>query len=179
VARFEPVDFDRLTAEHQALYETVRAKRPKLAGPFSVLMHNPPLADAINKVVDAIRKDGKLEKRLYELIVLLTVRHAAAAYAWAVHEPLGLAAGLSGDVVSAIKAQRTPSFQKADERVIYDAVTELLNTNKVGDAAYQALIKQFGLRESIEVISCAGLYCMIGGVINTFEVPTPNGEKPF
>src|SRR5690349_19996211 len=100
-------------------------------------MHNPPLAEAINQVVDAIRKDGKLEKRLYELVVLITVRHASAAYAWAVHEPLGLKAGLSADVVDAIKAKCTPTFHKADEKAIYDAVTELLHTNRVGDSAYQ------------------------------------------
>ena len=142
-------------------------------------MHNPPLADAVNRVVDAIRKDGKLDKRLYELIVLITVRHAGAAYAWAVHDPLGRKAGLSGDVVDAIHARRKPAFAKADEKAIYDAVTELLNSNKIGDAAYQALIKQFGLEQTIEIVTCAGLYCMIGSVINAFEVPTPNGEKPF
>ncbi len=179
MARFEPVDFDRLAPDHKALYEAVRGNRPKLVGPFSVLMHNPPLAAAINQVVDAIRKDGKLEKRLYELIVLITVRHAAAAYAWAVHEPLGRAAGLSADVVDAIKARRTPSFEKADEKAIYEAVTELLADNKLSDAAYQALIRQFGLRETIEVIACVGLYCMVGAVINAFDVPTPGGERPF
>ena len=179
MTRFEPVDRARLTPEHQALYDVVRSNRPKLVGPFSVLMHNPPLADAVNGVVDAIRKDGKLEKRLYELIVLITVRHAASAYAWAVHDPLGRAAGLSAEVVDAIKAKRTPPFQKADEKVVYDAVTELLTTNKISDPAYRALVEQFGLSDSIEVISCVGLYCMIGSVINAFEVPTPNGEKPF
>ena len=179
LARYQPVDFEALPAEHKALYAAVRGNRPKLVGPFSVLMHNPPIAGAINQVVDAIRKDGKLEKRLYELIVLITVRHASAAYAWAVHEPLGRAAGLSDDVIAAIKAGRPPPFQKADERVIYDAVTELLKTNKLSDAAYQAMIQQFGLRDSIEVIACVGLYGMVGSVINAFEVPTPNGEMPF
>jgi 4-carboxymuconolactone decarboxylase len=179
VTRFDPVDRAKLTPEHQALYDVVRSNRPKLVGPFSVLMHNPPLADAINGVVDAIRKDGKLEKRIYELIVLITVRHAASAYAWAVHDPLGRAAGLSGEVVDAIKAKRTPPFQKADEKAVYTAVTELLTTNKISEPAYQALVGQFGLRDSIEIVTCFGLYCMIGCVINAFEVPTPNGEKPF
>ncbi len=41
MARYEPVQFDKLTPEHKALYENVRGKRPKLVGPFSVLMHNP------------------------------------------------------------------------------------------------------------------------------------------
>lgn len=179
MARFEPVNADQLTPENRTLYEAVRAGRPKLVGPFSVLMHNPPLAAAANQVVDAIRKDGKLDKRIYELIVLITARHASAAYAWVVHEPLGLKAGLSADVVKAIHERRKPSFTKADEKVTYDAVTELLTTNKISDAAYQAMVQQFGLSETIEAITCVGLYCMIGSVINAFEVPTANGEKPF
>ena len=179
MTRYEPVNFDQLTPEHKALYEAVRANRPKLVGPFSVLMHNPPLAHAVNQVVDAVRKDGKLDKRLYELIVLIVVRHASAGYAWAVHEPLARKAGVSGDVVDAIHAKRKPSFTKPDEKTIYEAVTELLSTNKIGDAAYQALIQEFGLPKTIEAITCVGLYCMIGSVINAFQVPTPNGEKPF
>lgn len=179
MARFEQVNADKLTPDNKALYEAVRASRPKLVGPFSVLMHNPPLARAVNQLVDAIRRDGKLDKRLYELVVLITARHAGSAYAWAVHDPLGRKAGLSGDVVDAIQAKKKPNFAKADEKAIYEAVTELLNTNRISDAAYQELTKQFGLETSIEIITCVGLYCMIGGVINAFEVPTANGEKPF
>jgi len=48
MARFEPVNFDRLTPEDKKLYEAVKGGRPKLVGPFSVLMHNPPLAEAAN-----------------------------------------------------------------------------------------------------------------------------------
>jgi 4-carboxymuconolactone decarboxylase len=179
VARFGDVKPEQLTPDNKALYETVRAGRPKLVGPFSVLMHNPALAGPINQVVDAIRRDGKLDKRLYELIVLITARHAGAAYAWAVHDPLGRKAGLSGDVIEAIQAQKKPNFAKADEKIVYDAVTELLTTNKISEPAYQAMIKQFGLETTIEAIACVGLYSMIGGVINAFEVPTANGEKPF
>ena len=179
MARFDEVKVDQLPPEHKALYEAVRAGRPKLVGPFSVLMHNPALARAANQVVDAIRRDGKLDKRLYELVVLITARHAGAAYAWAVHDPLGRKAGLSGDVVEAIQAKKKPNFTKADEKAIYEGVTELLTTNRIGDAAYQELIKLFGLETTIEIVTCVGLYCMIGGVINAFEVPTANGEKPF
>ena len=179
MARFEPVKFEQLTPEHKALHETVRSNRPKLVGPFSVLMHNPALADAINRVVDVVRKDGKLEKRLYELIVLIVVRHAAAAYAWAVHDPLGRKAGLSGDVVDALLARRKPTFAKSDERAIYQAITELLDNNKISDGTYQNLVKEIGFDNALEAVACAGLYCMIGSVINAFEVPTPNGEKPF
>ena len=179
MARFEPVNFDQLTPENKALYDAVKSNRPKLVGPFSALMHNPPLADAANRVVDAIRRDGKLEKRIYELIVLIVARHASAAYAWAVHDPLGRAAGLSGVVVDALQAQRKPTFAKSDERAIYEAITELLDNKKISDGTYQNLVKEIGFDNALEAVACAGLYCMVGSVINAFEVPTPNGEKPF
>ncbi|MCX7313030.1 MAG: hypothetical protein WCG92_08150 [Hyphomicrobiales bacterium] len=179
MARFEPVNAEKLSPEHKALYETVRSNRPKLAGPFSVLMHNPALAGPVNQVVDAVRKDGKLEKRLYELIVLITVRHAEAGYAWAVHDPLGRKAGLSDEVVDALLAKRKPTFVKADEQALYNAITELLERNKISDGTYQTLVKTIGFDSALEAVTCAGLYCMIGNVINAFEVPTPNGEKPF
>jgi 4-carboxymuconolactone decarboxylase len=130
-------------------------------------------------VVDVVRKDGKLEKRLYELIVLIVVRKWQAAYAWAVHDPLGRAAGLSGDVVDALQAQRKPTFAKSDERAIYEAITELLDNKKISDGTYQTLVKEIGFDNALEAVACAGLYCMVGSVINAFEVPTPNGEKPF
>ena len=50
MARFEPVDSEKLPPEQKSLYEAVRAGRPKLVGPFSVLMHNPPLAKAVKHV---------------------------------------------------------------------------------------------------------------------------------
>ena len=61
--------------------------RPKLVqGPFGVFLHNPELAQAANAMTLALREHAKLPKRLFELIVLIVVRHWGAQYAWAVHE---------------------------------------------------------------------------------------------
>jgi hypothetical protein len=35
------------------------------------------------------------------------------------------------------------------------------------------------LDTTIELISIAGLYSMVSTVLNGFDVPTPNGERPF
>jgi len=58
-------------------------------------------------------------------------------------------------------------------------ITELLDNKKISDGAYQNLVKEIGFDNALEAVACAGLYCMVGSVINAFEVPTPNGEKPF
>jgi 4-carboxymuconolactone decarboxylase len=179
LARYEPPTLAELTPEQKAIYNSISRGRPRVTGPFSVLLRNPPLADAINRAVETIREKGKLEKRLYELIVLIAVRHCSAAYAWSVHEKPAKDAGISSDAIEAIRAGTEPVFSKSDEKVIYEAVTSLLKNNKLSDATYHALVKEFGLDLTIDIISCAGLYCMIGAVINGFEIPTMNGEKPF
>ena len=179
LTRHEPPTMEELSPEQKAIYHEVSRGRPRVTGPFGVLLRNPPLADAINRAVEQIRTKGKLEKRLYELIVMIVARHAAASYAWTVHEKPAKDAGISAEAIEAIRTGRTPTFSKSDERAIYEAVSSLLKTNRISDAAYQVLIKEFGLELTVDIISCAGLYCMIGAVINSFEVPTPNGEKPF
>ena len=42
---------------------------------------------------------------------------------------------LSGDVVDALQAKRKPTFAKTDERAIYEAITELLDDNKISDGS--------------------------------------------
>lgn len=179
MARLDPLPVEQLTPEQKRIHDAVIGSRKKLGGPFAVLLRQPALADAVNRVVRAVREDGKLDKRLYELIVLVVVRHCSAHYAWAVHDAPARASGIAGDVVDAILAQRKPIFSKPDEKAIYEAVTSLLVDKKLGDAAYRGLVKQFGLELTIDIITIAGLYSMISTVLNGFEVPTPNGEKPF
>ncbi len=179
MARLEPIELDKLTPEQKELHARVGRGRNRVMGPFSVWIHNPPLADAASRLINSVRENGKLESRLYELIVLTVARKAGVQYAFAVHEPIALAAGLAPDVLEALRAQKKPAFSRPDESLAYEAVTALLETGKLPDAIYQALLKQFGLDLTIEIITVVGIYGMIGTVLNAFEVPTPNGEKPF
>lgn len=179
MARYEPPKLEELTPEQKEIYEVVGRGRPKVQGPFSVFLHNPELAQAANAMTLALREHAKLPKRLFELIVLIVVRHWGAQYAWAVHEGPGLKEGLSSDVIEALRQQRKPDFKQADERAIYEAVVELIETKSLSQANYERLIKDFGLGLTIEIISVTGQYGMVATVLKGFEVPTPNGEKPF
>ena len=179
MARLDNLPIEQFSPEQKALHAEFLKTRKRVSGPFGVWLRNPPLADAANKVVLALRENGKLETRLYELIVLTVVRHWSAQYAWAAHEANARASGLSNEVIEAIRAGKTPTFAKADEGLIYEAVTELLAGKVLNAATYERLVKQFGLETTIELISIAGLYSMVSTVLNGFDVPTPNGERPF
>ncbi len=179
MARLEPLDVNKLTPEQKALNAEVSRGRSKIQGPYSVWLRTPPIAAATHQLLTAIRQNGKLDKRLYELLVLTVTRHAGVEYAFAVHEPLARDAGIEPDIIEALRAQRKPSFARPDDALIYEATTSLLKTVKLPDATYQALIKRFGVELTIEFVTTVGTYCLIGTVLNAFEVPTANGEKPF
>jgi 4-carboxymuconolactone decarboxylase len=179
VARLNPLSMEQLTPEQKLLHAELGRTRKRVSGPFAIWLRNPPLADAANKLVLALRENGKLEKRLYELIVLTVVRHWSAQYAWTAHEAAAAAAGLTPDAIEAIRHQRKPALKRDDERMVYDTVSELLERKPLSQSSYDRLVKQFGLDLAIEIITVAGLYSMVATVLNGFDVPTPNGERPF
>jgi 4-carboxymuconolactone decarboxylase len=179
LARLDPLKLEELTSEQKALHAELGRTRKRVSGPFAIWLRNPALADAANKLTLSLRENGKLEKRLFELIVMTVARHWSAQYAWAAHEGAALAAGLSPDVIDAVRHRRKPDFKQADERTIHETVSELLDTKELRALSYDRLLQQFGLDLTIEIISVAGFYGMVATVLQGFEVPTPNGERPF
>ena len=109
---------------------------------------------------------------------MLLVRSATAQYAWSVHEPHALEHGITQDVIDAIRADKRPEFKRDDERLIYDFVTELLANKTVSAAMFERAKAAFGLEGVIEAVTCAGLYGMIGFVLNVFDIP-PQPGKPL
>lgn len=179
MSRVPPLDPATLSPEQKAVHDRIKGNRPKLGGPFGVLLHNAPIATAASGLVDVLRANGTLEPRIYELIVLTVARHWSAQYVWAVHEPLGRAAGLSDGTIEALRTRSKPAFGRSDEELVHAAVSELLGGKVLGETLYGRLLEQYGLQSTIELISVVGFYNMIGTILNGFDVPTANGEAPF
>ena len=179
MARLEPPKMEELTPEQKAIYAAVSRSRPRVSGPFGVWLRTPAIADAANRLVNSVRDNGKLEKRQYELIVMTVASHWTASYAWAAHEETAKSVGLTAETIEAIRTKKKPSFSKPEDAMIHDAVKSLLENKKLNDDAYQGLLKQFGLEKTIEIVTIAGIYSMIATVLNGFEIPTPNDERPF
>jgi 4-carboxymuconolactone decarboxylase len=181
VARIEDVKREKLNARQQQLYDDFLKSRPRntLTGPFAVLIETPDIAEPADKLVNHYRHNSKLGRRLIELIILLVVRDAGAQYAWSVHEPHALNEGFTQETIEAIRARKRPDFKHDDERMIYDLVTELLASKTLSAATFERAKAAFGLERLIEAITCAGLYGMVGLVLNSFEIPPQPGVRPL
>ena len=180
MARIDEVKRENLNPRQQELHDEFLRSRPRktLTGPFSVLIHTPDIAEPADELVNYYRRTPKLGRKLLELVILLAVRDATAQYAWSVHEPTALKEGITQDVIDAIRARKRPDFKTAEEATLYDFVTELLAKKTVSGATFARAKAAFGLEGLIEAVTCAGLYGMIGFVLNVFDIP-PQPGKPL
>ena len=179
MARVDHLKPEQLTPEQQRIAKEIASTRTRVGGPFGIWLRTPAIADAANRLGQTLRRDGKLDKRLFELAVLLLVRDWGAQYAWHVHDAAGREAGLSDDVIAAIRERRVPRFPKSDEQLIYNVISELIATKAVSRATYQRALDALGLELLIELIAVAGFYTMVAITLNTFEVDTPDGSRPL
>ncbi len=180
MSRVEDLKIEEFTSEQQRLYAEIAGTRKRgVGGPFAIWLRSPAIAHPANQLGNALRVAGKLDKRLFELMVLVIARHWSAQYEWFVHESAALNVGLSGDVIAAIRERRTPAFGRLDEQVVYDLVTELNETKQVSPVTYARGLKELGLDTLIELISAAGFYTMVAMVLNAFDVAAPEGSRPL
>ncbi|MET0671599.1 MAG: carboxymuconolactone decarboxylase family protein [Tardiphaga sp.] len=179
MSRVPPLDPATLTAEQQRVAAAISGARKNVRGPFTIWLRNPALAEHANAFGVALRDSSKLDRRLFELAVITVCRAWSVQYAWSSHAPAAEAAGVSPDVVAAIRDNRKPELKRDDERVVYDVATELMQTKELSQATYDRAIAQFGIEGTVDLVSTVGYYAMVGIFLKSFDVPTPAGDRPL
>ena len=180
MGRVPDIPAAELTQEQKRIQEEIAGPRGGVVrGPFAIWLRLPDLADSASRLGNALRLNGKLEKRLFELAVLITARHWTAQYEWFVHEEAGIKAGLSREVVEAIRLRQHPPFVRDDEALVYSVVTEIYETGTLSQSTYDRALAGLGCDLLIELVAAAGFYTMVAITLNAFDVPVPGGEMPL
>lgn len=180
MSRVPDLPLEDLTPEQRRIHEEIAGTRGGVVrGPFALWLRQPALADRANQFGNALRLNGKLDKRLFELMVLTVARHWSAQYEWFAHEQAALQAGLVPEVVAAVRDRRVPELVRDDERLVYEIVTELLVTRTLSQRSYDRAVGLLGLDLLIELITAAGFYTMVAMMLNAFDAPVPGGGRPL
>jgi len=177
--RVPAVEFEKLTPEQQRVYKDIAGPRLVFGGPWQVWIRQPQIAEVLNKVGDVLRVNGKMDKRLQELLTLIVAREWNCDYMWYVHEGDAEKKGLSKEVIQAIKNRQVPKFDKDDEQVVYDLITELYKNKKVSQQTYERALKILGEDLLIELVTNTGRYNQSAIVVNTFEIAAPGDARPM
>ena len=178
--RFRVLSPEEMTPEQKRVADNiVKGPRGSVRGPFPALLRSPELADRIRHLGDYIRFETEIPPALFELAILLVARFWTAQYEWQAHQKLALATGLSPKVAEAIGKGERPEQLSADQTLVYDFASQLLNEKDVDDATYAAMIKRFGEKTTIDMTSAVGYYSFISMVLNTNRAPIPEGATPL
>jgi 4-carboxymuconolactone decarboxylase len=180
MSRVADIPAAELSPEQKRIHDEIGGARGGIVrGPFAIWLRHPALADAANRLGNVLRLHGRLDKRLFELMVLVVARHWGAQYEWHAHAQQALAAGLAPDIVEAIRARRRPDFAREDERIVYDTVAELNESRALSQASYDRALGLLGLDLLIELMAAAGFYTMVAMTLDAFDAPVPGGGRPL
>ncbi len=177
--RLQELTSETMTPEQRRVADAIQTgpRGAGLRGPFNALLRSPDLADAVQKVGEYVRFKSSIPPRLNELAIIIAGRRWTAQYQFYAHRRLALQAGLKAEIANSIAEGQRPTGMDADETIVYDFATELLNTGQVSDATYQSTLARFRERGVIDLVGAVGYYSMVSLVLNVAEVPLPEGES--
>ena len=96
--------YEHLSIDQKRVYDDITAgPRGSVRGPLAVWLNRPNLADAAQTLGQYCRYDCSLPKKLRELAILTTARIWDAEFEWTAHVDHAREAGLSEDIIHALR----------------------------------------------------------------------------
>lgn len=173
--RMAPIPADTMTSEQKSAAETFKASRGYELKDhvFMDLLRVPDAMLAAFRMREHVRTKSIFGGPLTEFALLLTLREWSQPQEWSGHVSQAVMAGIRGEVIAAVAEGRYPDGMTSDESIIYNFTMELLRNHSVSDASYDRMVKRWGEAGVIEAINIAGLYTIVGMVLNTAREPIP------
>jgi 4-carboxymuconolactone decarboxylase len=152
----------------------------RFSGPFAIWLHAPEIGFLAQALGAHCRYQTTLSPRQSEFAILVTAHAWRAQYEWQAHAPMAEKAGVDTKTVEDLRTGRYPKSAPADERAIYDFVTELYRDRRVGNRTYGRVLKALGTKGTVELVGILGYYALISMTLNVFQAETdPAKPLPF
>jgi len=153
--------------------ETASSGGVVASGPGSVMINSPEMRRRANQLVNYLRDESTLPKKIQELAMLVTARAMDCQFIWNAHAARGRREGLSDALVDALRDRRPLPSLPADEAAVVHYGTEFFTTHKVSQATFQAALDQFGAQGLTELTTLMGYYALLAFNANAFEIDLP------
>jgi 4-carboxymuconolactone decarboxylase len=165
-----------LPAEHRATADAVVKRYGQIRGPWTMLLHSPELAARILPLVSFFHDQSIVESKLRSVAILAAVRELGAEYVWAAQVAAARRNGVREELIDFIRAKGDPGKLPAGEREIVNYARQLMRTNRVEQATFDALKNRYGAQWLVELTAAIGYFALVSGIANAFEVAAPPEE---
>lgn len=177
--RLPQLTMENVPPQSRALAEEiVKISSVGLAGPYNVMLRSPIFADRMKRLLDYLRFETSLPKRLNEFAILIQGRLWTSQVEWYAHYPLALKAGLPQSVADDLKANIRPRGMKPDEEIVYDISMSLANQHVVSDELFRRGKEILGEQQLVDLVAVSGTYVTVAMLLALGEESSP-ADKPL
>lgn len=166
---------ETMTPEGQKIWDEIQTSRGGVARNYSALLNNPKAAGRLAALGGYVRFETPLAARVKALAILTAAREAGGHYVWTVNQRGAREAGLTDDMISAIREFRAPLGLRPNDASVVQFVLELLRHHKVSDPTFEALRSQIGDAGIIDVLAVVAYYHGLAHCLQALDVELPEG----
>ena len=154
---------------------------------FRVLLRHPALAQRLSGLLMMLLVQGKLDRRLRELVIMRLGWATASEYEWAQHWRVARELGIPHEDLLALRDWRSSDRFGDADRAVLAATDETLETGAISPETWELCRAHVGgTEELLELVAAIGNWRMISSLLRSLEIPIeaemeswpPDGEKP-
>jgi 4-carboxymuconolactone decarboxylase len=167
---------NQVATEHHPIVDAIVKSRGAVQGPFTMLLHCPPLASCVMQLGAYVRFEGKLDKRVRVLAAMTAAREFDAVYVWGAQTGSARRQGVPEATITAIREKHTRGIPAEDAQIV-EFTRDLIRKHRVAAASMKALQQRFGDEQFIELTGTIGYYIMLAMTVNACELEAgPDAE---
>jgi 4-carboxymuconolactone decarboxylase len=175
MARVPAASKESMPQNLQAAFDAMVQSRGGLprTGPGSVMINSPEAYRRASHFSDYLRRESTLAPHVQELAMLVTARELDCQYVWNAHAASGKKAGLSAELVDALRDKKPLPSLKPVEAAVIAYGQEFFRSHRVSRGAFQAALEQLSVQGLAELTMLMGYYGMLAFHVNAFDVDLP------
>ena len=138
---------------------------------LTVIANHPTLLAPMIEFTAAIATRGVLSRRDSELLALRTAWNCRSAFEWGHHVLYARVAGIDDAEIARLATREVDAKWSPRERALFAAADELHASQRISDATWAALVRDFDEPQRVEIPFVVGQYTMLSMVAESLGVP--------
>lgn len=164
------LDLYELLTKNQGTDVQMTNSDGSLVGPFNLMVHEPRLGAALQKLGGIILYRGSLTERAREIAILCVAAHQQSDFERSAHEAIGRSAGLTDEEMGTIAARGQLLLADSVEACVFQVSRSLLEKGDLNDAEYAEATNILGESGLIELSTVIGYYSLVALQLRLFRV---------
>jgi alkylhydroperoxidase family enzyme len=170
MARIPTLSDDAAPPQTAEVFDTIRGRGIEVLNLYRVLGNAPAILRAWVDFAWALRLDAKTPRDLREMMILRGAQIAGAAYEWAHHYPMALAAGVPEQKIHALANWRDGNLFTVEERACLRLTEEIAAGGAASAEAVEELKAYFDPEAVVELTLTASFYVCVSRFLESMGV---------